>query len=138
MKKIILIIIAIVLGAIAGYTIKCSTIEPAKQINMYEEETVEEMNSKHEEHEKHEDEEHEHEHFMEIEGSAMKALTVREIADLWEIDAEVLLLGIIAEFELQGDYTIDTILEEIREAEYKFSPAIIKDLAEEIKNPDAN
>ena len=133
MKKIILIIIGIVLGVIVGYTIKCSTIEPATQINISEEEIMEETVSSHEEHE---DEEHEHEHFVEIEGNAIKALTVQEVADLWEIDAEILLSEIIAEFELQGDYTVDTILEEIRDAEYKFSPAMIKDLAEEIKNPD--
>ena len=134
MKKIILIIIAIVLIAVMGYTIKYSTTEPETQRNISEEDVI----SKHEEHEEHMDEDHEHDHSVEIEGSAMKALTVREVADLWEIDAEVLLLGIIAEFELQGDYTIDTILEEIREAEYKFSPAIIKDLAEEMKNPGTN
>ena len=126
MKKIILIIIAIVLGAIAGYTIKCSTIEPEMQKNISEEEIISEH------------EEHEHEHFVEIEGNAMKSLTVQEIANLWEINAEVLLLKIIAEFELQEDYTVDTILEEIRDVEYKFSPAMIKDIAEEIKNQNTN
>ena len=134
MKKIILIIIAVVLIAVAGYIIKYSTTEPEAQRNISEEKVI----SKHEEHEEHVDDEHEHDHSVEIEGSAMKSLTVQEMADLWEIDAETLLLEIIAEFELQGNYTVDTILEEIREAEYKFSPAIIKDLAEEIKNPEAN
>ena len=138
MKKIILIIIAIVLGVIVGYTIKCSTIEPTKQINISEEETTKEIISENEKHEEHEDEEHEHDHFVEIEGNAMKALTVQEVADFWEINAEVLLSEIIAEFDLQGNYTVETILEEIRDVEYKFSPAIIKDIAEKIKNQNTN
>ena len=79
-------------------------------------------------------EEHEHDHSVEIKGSDLKALSVQEVADLWEISSETLLIKIIAEFKLQGDYTVDTTLEEIRNAEYKFSPAIIKDLAESIKS----
>ena len=134
MKKIILIIIAVLFGAVAGYIIKCSTIEPVTQGNIPKEEIA----SKHEEHEEHTDEEHEHEHFVEIEGNAMKALSVKEVADLWEIDAEVLLSEIIAAFDLQGNYTVETILEEIRDVEYKFSPAIIKDIAEKIKNQNTN
>ena len=82
------------------------------------------------------DEEHEHDdehdHSVEIEGSEMKFLTVQEVADLWEIDSEVLLSKIIAEFDLKGSYTVDTVLEDMRE-EYAFSPALIKDMAEEIK-----
>ena len=73
-----------------------------------------------------------HDHSVEIEGSEMKSLTVQEVADLWEIDSEVLLLKIITEFELDENYTIYSILEEMRE-EYAFSPALIKDMAEEIK-----
>ena len=74
----------------------------------------------------------EHDHSVEIEGSEMKHLTVQEVADLWEIDSEVLLSRIITEFDLEGSYTVDTVLEDIRE-EYAFSPALIKDMAEEIK-----
>ncbi|MCK4927288.1 MAG: hypothetical protein KAS11_02390 [Candidatus Aenigmarchaeota archaeon] len=74
----------------------------------------------------------EHDHSVEIEGSEMKFLTVQEVADLWEIDAEILLAGIIAEFDLKGNYTVDTVLEDMRD-EYAFSPAQIKDMAEEIK-----
>lgn len=82
----------------------------------------------------HSDEEHEHDHSVEIEGSEMKQLTIQEVADLWEIDSEELLDKIILEFNLEGDYSTKTTLEYIRDEEYKFSPAIIKDLAEEIKN----
>lgn len=78
---------------------------------------------------------HEHDHAVEIEGSAMKLLTVQEIADLWEIDAQTLLNRIIEEFDFKGNYTVETILEEMR-LEYKFSPALIKDIAEEIKQTD--
>ena len=84
---------------------------------------------------KHEhDEDHEHDHSVEIEGSAMKNLTVQEVADLWEINSEKLLDRIIQEFDLQENYTTETTLEYIRDTEYKFSPAIIKDIAEEMKN----
>ncbi len=75
---------------------------------------------------------HDHDHSVEIEGRAMKLLTVQEIADLWEIDAQTLLNRIIEEFDFKGDYAIETTLEEMR-LEYKFSPALIKDIAEEIK-----
>lgn len=76
--------------------------------------------------------EDEHEHSVEIEGSELRDLTVKQVADLWEIDAEVLLSGIINEFGLEGSYTVNTVLEVMRD-EYAFSPAIIKDMAEEIK-----
>ena len=86
------------------------------------------------------DEEHEHDdehdHSVEIEGSEMKFLTVQEVADLWEIDSEVLLSRILMEFKLEGSYTVNTVLEDMRE-EYAFSPAQIKDMAEEIKQQGA-
>ena len=74
----------------------------------------------------------EYDHSVEIEGSEMRLLTVQEVADLWEIDSETLLLGIIEEFDFKGEYTTQTILEDMR-LEYKFSPAQIKDMAEDIK-----
>ena len=83
----------------------------------------------------HSDEEHEHDHSVEIDGKEMKSLTIQEIADLWEIDSETLLSKIIEEFELKNDYTVDTVLDAMR-AEYPFSPAAIKDIAEELKTDD--
>ncbi len=74
----------------------------------------------------------EHDHSVEIKGSDLRTLAVQEVADLWEIDSEVLLSKIITEFNLKGSYTVDSNLEVIR-LEYKFSPAQIKDMAEEIK-----
>ena len=73
-----------------------------------------------------------HDHSVEIEGSEMKQLSVQQAADLWEIDSEVLLNEIIEEFDFKGEYTTETVLEDMR-LEYKFSPAIIKDIAEDIK-----
>ena len=77
-------------------------------------------------------EEHEHDHSVEIEGNEMKLLSVQEVADLWEIDSEVLLSRMVAEFNLEKVYNVDSVLEDIRE-EYAFSPALVKDMAEEIK-----
>ncbi|MCK5176348.1 MAG: hypothetical protein KAQ92_01355, partial [Candidatus Aenigmarchaeota archaeon] len=74
-----------------------------------------------------------HDHSVEIEGSEMKQLTVQQVADLWEIDSQKILDRIVEEFEFKGNYTTETTLDEMRE-EYKFSPAIIKDIAEEIKH----
>ena len=74
----------------------------------------------------------EHEHSVEIEGSEMKLLTVGEVSDLWGINKEDFLLRIIVEFSLEESYTVDSVLEDIR-GEYAFSPAIIKDMAEEMK-----
>ena len=125
MKKVILAAVMVaVLITVAGCTAEDPTVVEEVHENMTEEEIeCEEAN-----------EEHEHEHSVEIEGREMKALSVQEVADLWEIDPEVLLSKIIAEFDLQKEYGVNTTLEEIRQAEYKFSPAIIKDLAEEAKS----
>ena len=83
-------------------------------------------------HKKEVEEGHEHDYSVEIEGKKMKTLTVREVADLWKINPETLLVKIIDEFNFKGNYTTDTVLEKMRK-EYKFSPSIIKDIAEEIK-----
>ena len=80
----------------------------------------------------HSNDNHEHDHFVEIEGSKMKQLTIQQVADLWQIDSKELLNGIIQEFDFQENYTTETILEDMR-YEYKFSPSIIKDIAEKIK-----
>jgi hypothetical protein len=73
-----------------------------------------------------------HEYSVEIEGKEMKLLSIKETADLWEIEPEKLLEQIKKEFNLDKNYTINTILEDIRQ-EYPFSPANIKQIAEEIK-----
>jgi len=86
------------------------------------------------------DHEHEHDelhdHSVEIEGKDLKLLTVQDVAYLWEIDSEILLSKITAEFDLEESYTVHSVLEDIR-AEYAFSPALIKDMAEEIKEQGA-
>ena len=78
-----------------------------------------------------------HDHSVEIEGKDLKLLTVQEVADLWEIDSEILLSRITNEFDLKESYTVHSVLEDIR-AEYAFSPALIKDIAEEIKQQQNN
>ncbi len=78
---------------------------------------------------------HEHDYSVEIKGEDMKFLAVQEVADLWEIDSKVFLSRIILEFNLKESYNVDFILEDIR-GEYAFSPAQIKDIAEEIKQQD--
>ena len=83
------------------------------------------------------DEDHEHDHSVEVEGREMRQMKIQQIADLWQIDAEKLLDGIIEEFDFKGNYTTETVLEDMR-SEYKFSPAIIKDIAEEIKTGAEN
>ncbi|MEA1937233.1 MAG: hypothetical protein U9N04_03920 [Patescibacteria group bacterium] len=134
MKKILIIILTII-GLLGIFIIISYTKENPTENNIQNfTENIGAENNESDEEEFSDD--HEHDHSVEIEGSEMKNLTVQEVADLWEIDAEILLSEIIAEFDLKGDYTAETVLEEIRDAEYKFSPAIIKDLAEEIKYPN--
>lgn len=135
-KKIIIILVVIILVVITGYALKHLVTELTTQTNTNI--TENEALSEHEEHEENMDEDDEHDHSVEIEGSEMKNLTIKEVADLWDIDAKILLSEIIAEFDLKNNYTVNTVLEEIRDAEYKFSPAIIKDIAEKIKNSQIN
>jgi ABC-type glycerol-3-phosphate transport system substrate-binding protein len=73
-----------------------------------------------------------HEYSVEIEGSEMKKLTIKQVASMWGIDAQKLLNSIIAEFKLKNSYTTDTVLDDMR-SEYKFSPAMVKEIAERIK-----
>ncbi len=98
---------------------------------IHEQHELHEHDYHHHEHDHH-PHEHEHDHSVEIEGRAMRLLTVRDIAELWEIDADVFLSEIVAEVELKGDYSPDTVLEVMR-MEHKFAPAIIKDIAEDLK-----
>jgi len=117
MRKIILLMAVLVLVAVAVVAVSISVSQLEDELH------------------DHSDEEHEHDHSVEIEGKEMKSLTIQEIADLWEIDSETLLSRIIEEFELEINYTVDTVLDDMRE-EYPFSPAAVKDMAEELKTGD--
>jgi len=117
MRKIILLMTILVLVTVAVVAVAISVSQLEDELH------------------DHSDEEHEHDHSVEIEGKEMKSLTIQEIADLWEIDSENLLSKIIEEFELEINYTVDTVLDTMR-AEYPFSPAAIKDIAEELKTGD--
>ena len=79
----------------------------------------------------------EHEYSVQIEGSEMKTLTIRRIAELWGIDAKTLLDNTIKEFNLKNSYTVDSVLDDLRN-EFKFSPAMIKGVAEKIKMETAS
>jgi len=76
------------------------------------------------------------EYSVEIEGQEMKILSIQEIAELWQIDAQSLLNRIISEFNLTGEYTVASILDSLRD-EYPFSPAQIKGIAEAIKQGES-
>lgn len=128
--KILILIIIIIILSTGIYFATNKTEEKENTSSVITE--ASEKNSEDEENEKHTEGE-EHDHSVEIEGSDMKMLSIQEVANLWEIDAEILLKKMITEFELSGTYTIDTQLEDIRNAEYKFSPAMIKDFAETLK-----
>lgn len=74
----------------------------------------------------------EHDFSVEIKGSEMKELTISQIASMWEIDAQGLLDKLVAEFDLKDKYTIDSMLSDLR-IESKFSPSLVKEIAESIK-----
>ena len=131
--KLFISIILIITGLIGAFLIMDCFKEASLEANVQDSVEVDSINIENNDHseEKFEDD-HEHDHSVEIEGSEIKLLTIQKIADLWEINSEKLLGRIIQEFDFQENYTTETILEEMRN-EYKFSPAIIKDIAEEIK-----
>ncbi len=72
---------------------------------------------------------------VEISGSEMKDLSIKEIADLWDISADIYLQELQKEFNLKKTYTTDSKLDDLRD-EYKFSPSQAKDIAEKIKNQE--
>ena len=78
-----------------------------------------------------------HEYSVEIEGSEMKKLTIKQVAAMWGIDAQKLLNTVTAEFKLKNSFNTDTVLDDMR-SEYKFSPAMVKDIAERIKKEASN
>ena len=78
------------------------------------------------------DSDEEHEYSVNVEGSEMRMMTIRQIADLWQIDANKLLDNIMVEFDLKNQYTVDSVLDDLRK-EYKFSPSMVKDIAEGMK-----
>jgi len=71
------------------------------------------------------------EHVVEIRGRDMKSLTIREIAVLWGIDPNELLDAIVQRFALQGSYSTENALDDLR-AERRFPPADVKTIADSI------
>jgi len=75
---------------------------------------------------------HEEEYSVEISGSKMKNMTIDEIAQLWEIDANQLLSRLKEDLLLKMDYSINNTVDDLR-AEVRFSPSIIKGVAQNLK-----
>jgi len=75
---------------------------------------------------------YEEEYSVEISGSKMKNMTIDEIAQLWEIDANQLLSRLKEDLLLKMDYSINNTVDDLR-AEVRFSPSIIKGVAENLK-----
>lgn len=73
------------------------------------------------------------EYSVEISGQELKTSTIEQIAAQWGIDAQALLNAITKEFGLNGNYNTYNVLEDLRQ-EYRFTPAQIKTIAEDIKN----
>jgi len=74
----------------------------------------------------------EEEYSVEIPGSRMKTMTIDEIAQLWGIDANQLLNTLKEDLLLKMDYSINNTVDDLR-AEVRFSPSIIKGVAENLK-----
>jgi len=74
----------------------------------------------------------EEEYSMEIPGSRMRTMTIDEIAQLWDIDANQLLNKLKEDLLLNTDYNINNTVDDLR-AEVRFSPSIIKGVAENLK-----
>lgn len=72
------------------------------------------------------------EYSVEISGQTLKNSTIEQIAAQWGIDTQTLLNYIVNEFGLNGNYNTKNILENLRQ-EYRFTPAQIKTIAENIK-----
>ncbi len=81
------------------------------------------------------DELHDSEYYVDISGRELKSMTVQEVAARWVINADELLATMIEEFDFNVDdsYTTDILIEDLQK-EYKFSPAKVKDIAEEIRS----
>ena len=74
----------------------------------------------------------EEEYSVEIPGSRMRTMTIDEIAQLWDIDANQLLNKLKEDLLLNTDYSINNTVDDLR-AEVRFSPSIIKGVAENLK-----
>jgi len=74
----------------------------------------------------------EEDYSVEISGSQLKNMTITEIAQLWNIDDNQLLLKLIENLLLEGQYNTQNTINDLR-AEMRFSPSLVKMVAEELK-----
>jgi len=72
------------------------------------------------------------EYSVHINGRDLKTMKISDIAQLWGIDAELLLKEMIEEFNLEQEYTTDNTIDDLR-GEYRFLPYQIMEIAERIK-----
>ncbi len=77
----------------------------------------------------------EEEYSVEISGNQLKVMSINEIAQLWEINANSLLQKLKENLLLVNDYTVNSTINELR-AEMHFSPSLVKITAEELKTQD--
>jgi len=67
-----------------------------------------------------------------VNGMEMKTMTITDVATLWGIDADQLLINIKNEFKLTQEYNTNNTIDDLR-GEYRFSPYQIMEIAERIK-----
>ena len=68
---------------------------------------------------------------IKVSGSELKAMTIADVAKLWEIDASSLLNEIINAFNLKNTYTFENTIDDLR-GEYRLSPFQIKEIADRL------
>ena len=68
---------------------------------------------------------------IKVSGSELKAMTIADVAKLWEIDASSLLNEIINAFNLKNTYTFENTIDDLR-GEYRLSPFQIKEIADKL------
>ncbi len=78
----------------------------------------------------------EEEYSVEISGSRLKNMTIKEVAQLWGIEASQLLNKLKIGLLLEKDYTIENTIDDLRK-EIHFSPSIVKRVAEDLKRQNS-
>ena len=69
----------------------------------------------------------------EVSTYSLEYMSIREIADKWKIRADYYLYRFVDDYQLQGNYTVDSKLSELQ-AEGEFSTQRARDLATEIES----
>ncbi|MCB9362086.1 hypothetical protein H6504_01500 [Candidatus Woesearchaeota archaeon] len=75
----------------------------------------------------------EHDHSIEITGQELKSKTISEIGELYGIDSQSFLDEVLAYYELEGEYTLGSTVDELR-FEADFKPSEVKEIAENMRS----